>query len=94
MSTPLRAGLVRPAGTWPDWSLDSITLGGEDRHRRRALLISGLPLRDKLASFPPTVQIAYLNKPASRSRLLEAVYRLLNDAGEMVSTDEATRKPS
>lgn len=38
MSTPLRAGLVRPAGTWPDWSLDTITLGGEDRHRRRALL--------------------------------------------------------
>ncbi|NBN80208.1 urease accessory protein UreE [Microvirga tunisiensis] len=34
----MRAGLVRPAGTWPDWSLDTITLDGEDRHRRRAVL--------------------------------------------------------
>ncbi|MEH0074361.1 urease accessory protein UreE [Pannonibacter sp. Pt2] len=38
MSTSLRAGLVRPAGTWPDWSLDTMTLGGEDRHRRRGML--------------------------------------------------------
>jgi urease accessory protein len=38
MSTSLRAGLVRPAGTWPDWPQDTITLGGEDRHRRRAVL--------------------------------------------------------
>lgn len=40
MTAPLRAGLVRPAGTWPDWSLDTITLDGEDRHRRRAVLTS------------------------------------------------------
>ena len=38
MTATLRAGLVRPAGTWPDWSLDTITLDGEDRHRRRAVL--------------------------------------------------------
>lgn len=38
MTAALRAGLVRPVGTWPDWSLDTITLDGEDRHRRRAVL--------------------------------------------------------
>ncbi|WP_439528049.1 urease accessory protein UreE [Pannonibacter sp.] len=40
MTKSLRAGLVRPVGTWPDWCLDTITLDGEDRHRRRALLTS------------------------------------------------------
>ena len=40
MTVSLRAGLVRPVGTWPEWCLDTITLDGEDRHRRRAMLTS------------------------------------------------------